>query len=145
MTGQGRKPLLRKDNVVYRLPVLPDVRANDSRVASAYLSECKNIHSTKQLRSFVKRWKALWELFPDTTTNPYAKRLSSGRVPYKHVFKKLAKLNKGADFRRWSDTLALAMELRVPGSLLLAYRVSQKYGVTEDVVIVQAHRAVDLL
>jgi len=109
-------------------------------VAHAYIDSVQAINTPAQLKAHLLRWRGLWDLFPTKDWGLLAKKLQTADIPLERVLAKLKIMRRKEEPEiPPGKTTQLAIEIILPGPLAQCHFIAKAYGVTGDLVLIQAH------
>jgi hypothetical protein len=125
------------------LPVRPDLSGGDD-IVSKYMSERENIKTVEDLKSFVSRWKAVWDL---NITNkrpitPEEKSLVDGTFDAESTLKCLMACTTRdgpgcAHVVEGCKSSCAGMHVALPWTFVVMTQIAHHYGAPEDIVLIQ--------
>ncbi len=120
------------------LPVKPTMTENHIR--DTYIAERNAIQTEDDLRSFTKRWKAIWVLHSGRNLTNEEKSIINGTYDATPSLKCLKIcLQKDVCEHASTGVSCVGMHLSLPITLMMAEFISQHFGVTTDIAIIQAN------
>lgn len=120
------------------LPVLPDTNG-EAILLESYLAERNNLMSANDLPAFVKRWKTLFVLSLEKTSEEskvYLQQLIDNTFDVEDTW---LYMQEGP-----FDQLNAGIHILLPPSLLFAYLCAVEYGVSLDIAFIQMFRLREL-
>jgi len=120
------------------LPIKPDTSGGND-IVEGYLKERGEIKTTDNLKTFVSRWKAVWDLDirdkPPIT--PEEQSLVDGTFDAEVTLKCFKKCTTGHNCKHVGKSPCAGMHVAIPYVFTCMSIVAHKYGAPEDIVLIQ--------
>ena len=129
---------MRKSLAFFRLPIRPE-RVDigmDNSIQDAYLNERKQL-TAKNLRRFLTRWKAIWELPRKRRLSKEERILLVGRYSSKKLYEALRVVLNPDAIGPKTRYERLAIHIAIPIPLMESFGLAKHYGVSTDLAMVR--------
>lgn len=121
-----------------KLPILPDESGGDC-VREAYVKERNLIQTEDELRSFVKRWKAIWTLHRgDVKKTEAEESLISESYDASAALECVLSCRQNSLCKHVNtDKTCVGVHVVIPVPLMLAEFGANQYGAPTDIILIQ--------